>query len=211
MNDRLPALVADRLTRPLSGPVVGSRFEPTPRLGRCYDQPPADARRAAVLVLIYPHEDRWHLPLTLRPSHLPDHPGQISLPGGAIEAGESDREAAIREFHEELGAEGHPIHMLGRLSTLYVRASHFRIEPWVGVAWERPPMVPNTSEVAALLEVPLGHLLDPVNFGCHVRQYLNQTYTAPHFLWEQHKVWGATCMMLGELVVLIEEIGVAVD
>ncbi|NLX97288.1 MAG: CoA pyrophosphatase [Rhodopirellula sp.] len=211
MNPLLPEQLAARLTQPLCGPAVGSRFEPTPRLGRCYDSAPADARKAAVLVLLYPHRNRWHLPLTLRPAHLPDHAGQISLPGGAIEPGETDREAALREFHEELGAAGQPVDMLGRLSTLYVHASHFRIEPWVGVARQRPAMVPNVAEVAALLEVPLGHLLDPIHFGCHERWYQDQPYTAPHFLWEEHKIWGATCMILGELVMLIEESGIAAD
>jgi 8-oxo-dGTP pyrophosphatase MutT (NUDIX family) len=210
MNPRLPELLASRLAQPLKGPVVGSRFEPTPRFDRQYDQPPPDARKAAVLLLLYPYQGRWHLPLTLRPSHLPDHAGQISLPGGAIEPGETDREAAVREFYEELGADGHRIELLGRLSTLYVHASRFRIEPWVGLTWERPAMVPNPAEVAALLEVPLEHLVDPANFACHTRDYHGQSYTAPHFAWQEHNIWGATCMILGELMLLLEELDVEV-
>ena len=205
MNPCLPELLAARLAQPLRGPVVGSRFEPTPRYDRQYDQPPFDARKAAVLVLLYPHAERWHLPLTLRPAHLPDHAGQISLPGGSIEPGEASHAAAVREFHEELGAGGHAIELLGRLSPLYVHASRFRIEPWVGVAWDRPAMVPNPAEVAALLEVPLDHLLDPANLSCHTRMYQGQSYTAPHFAWREHSIWGATCMILGELVTLLEE------
>lgn len=207
MNCGLPELLALRLTRPLTGPVVGSRFEPTPRYDRQYDCPPPDARQAAVLILLYPHEQRWHLPLTLRPAHLPDHAGQISLPGGAIEPGEAGHDAAVREFHEELGADGHAIELLGRLSCLYVHASHFRIEPWVGVTWQRPAMTPNPAEVAALLEVPLDHLLDPTNLSCHTRTYRGQSYTAPHFAWQEHSIWGATCMILGELVTVLEELG----
>src|SRR3989304_711857 len=104
MNARLPELLRARLQGPLPGPSLGSRFGPGPGGESHYEDPPPAARRAAVLVLLYPHRDGWHLPLTLRPSHLPDHAGQVSLPGGAIQPGERSWEAAVREFHEEPGA-----------------------------------------------------------------------------------------------------------
>jgi len=206
MNDQIPELLRARLERPLPGRSAGSRFEA--RLGRPthYAEPPADARAAAVLVLLYPQEDGWHLPLTLRPSHLADHAGQVSLPGGAIEPGETGREAAIREFHEELGAPGLPIDLLGRLSPLFVAASNFHVEPWVGVTDARPNWFPNPAEVDELLEVPLAHLLDPANFGSHHRRDHGRSYTAPHFLWQTHRIWGATCMLLGELVTVVREL-----
>lgn len=193
-----------RLADALPGPMVGSRFESRPRFGRHYDQFPAEARRAAVLVLFYPWQDTWYVPLTLRPAHLPDHPGQIGLPGGAIEGHETGSQAAIREFHEELGAEGLPIELLGPLSPIYVHASNFRIEPWVAATTVRPDWSPNPVEVEQLLEIPLLHLCDPATLGCHERQYQGQSYTAPHFAWQSHRVWGATCMILGELVTLLE-------
>jgi len=208
MNDRLPELLRARLREPLPGPVVGSRFEPQGGGARHYDRPPPEARAAAVLVLLYPHQGCWHLPLTLRPSHLPDHAGQISLPGGAIEPGETSREAAVREFHEELGATDQRIDLLGRLSPLFVAASNFRVEPWVGAADCRPGLVPNPAEVDELLEVPLAHLLDPANFGTRQRHREGGSYTAPHFVWHTHHIWGATCMILGELVTLLEALGV---
>ena len=209
MNERLMEALAARLAGPLPGPMVGSRFEPRPRLGRRYDQPPPDARPAAVLILLYPHEGRWHLPLTLRPAHLPDHAGQVSLPGGALEPGETGRQAALREFHEELGAADRQIELLGGLSPVYVHASNFRIEPWVGSSGRRPEMVPNAAEVEKLFEVPLEHLLDPANFGTHERHYQGHPYTAPHFLWQGYRIWGATCMILGELVTLLDEVEAA--
>ena len=188
--------------------MVGSRFEPRPRPQRHYGEFPSDARPAAVLLLLYPHKGGWHLPLTLRPSHLPDHGGQVCLPGGAVEPGETSQQGALREFHEELGAAGHPIETVGCLSALYVAASNFRVEPWVGVAGCRPPLVPNPAEVEKLLEIPLAHLLDRANFGSHQREDKDGSYTAPHFVWQQHRIWGATCMILGELVTLLEELGV---
>lgn len=204
MNLHLPQQLAACLAGPLPGPMVGSRFEPRPALGQRYDQAPAEARQAAVLVLLYPHDDCWHLPLTVRHARLASHAGQISLPGGRIDPGETGAMAAVREFHEELGAVGLPIELLGRLSPIYVGGSNFRVEPWVGVAGERPALTPNAAEVEAVLEIPLAHLLDPANFGSRERTYHGQPYTAPHFLWHSHCIWGATCMILGELVALLE-------
>jgi 8-oxo-dGTP pyrophosphatase MutT (NUDIX family) len=203
MNRRLPEQLAARLQEALPGPMVGSQFEPRPRDRRGYDDPPPDARAAAVMILLYPHKDSWHLPLTLRPAELSNHAGQVSLPGGAVEPGETAWQAAAREFHEELGAEGHEIERLGRLSPIYVSASNFNVVPSVGVSYERPDLVPNPGEVAELLEIPLGHLLDPANL-CHFeRESGGQSFRVPHFRWQSYRIWGATCMILGELVTVL--------
>ena len=209
MNRDLPALLTARLAGPLPEAAARARYEPRLEQWRHDDLPSADARTAAVLILFYPHEERWHLPLTLRPSHLAAHAGQVSLPGGAIGPGEASHAAAIREFHEELGAVGAPIEILGRLTPIYVRASNFRVEPWVGAAERRPAMTPNPAEVAELLEIPVRHLLDPANFGHHVRHREGMEYETPHFWWPPHRIWGATCRILGELVTILEELAIA--
>ncbi len=205
MADSLPELLKARLRGPLPGPAVGHLYAPPTRPARHYEEAPADARPAAVLALLYPHEDAWHLPLTLRPAHLPDHAGQVCLPGGAIEPGETAREAAVREFVEELGATEEPIELLGSLSPLYLSATNFRVEPWVGVTASRPPLVPNPAEVEAVLEIPLVHLLEPAELESHERREGGRVYPAPHFAWQTYRIWGATCMILGELVALLRE------
>ena len=207
MNERLPELLRTRLRGPLPGPSVRARYGPPSGRARHYDEPPRESRPAAVLALFYPHDGHWHLPLTLRPAHLPDHGGQVSLPGGALEPGETSWEAAVRELHEELGADDEPIEPLGCLSPIYVAASNFRVEPWVGFAVRRPAWEPNPAEVEALLEVPLAHLIDPANFGTHRRRDKNRSYMTPHFAFQTHRIWGATCMILGELVTVLEELG----
>ena len=209
MNPDLPDILARRLAEPLPGTAAAGRFEPRPSLGLSYDQVPPDARQAAVLLLLYPHQGRWHIPLTLRPAHLPDHARQVSLPGGALEPGEPSDRAALREFHEELGAQGLEVRLLGRLSPIYVRASNFRVEAWIGAGDHRPQWSPNAREVEQLLEVPLDHLMDAANLGSHERSYRGVPYTAPHFTWQSCRIWGATCRILGELIAILEELAVA--
>lgn len=203
MNQRIAQLLAARLREPLPGAPLCFLPHPPPSWHR---EASPDARPAAVLLLLYPHNGCWHVPLTLRPSHLPDHAGQVSLPGGAIEPGETSQMAALREFHEELGADETRIDMLGQLSPRYVAVSNFRIEPWVGVCGDRPEWSPNRDEVEKLLEVPLSHLMDPANLGCHRRPDGRSSYTAPHFAWQSYRVWGATCAMLGEFVTVLAEL-----
>jgi 8-oxo-dGTP pyrophosphatase MutT (NUDIX family) len=210
MNLELPEILARRLAQPLPGPARLGRFEPHPSHGRDYDSVPPGARQAAVLILLYPHGDRWQIPLTLRPGHLPDHAHQVSLPGGALEPGEPGDRAALREFHEELGPEGIEVRLLGPLSPMYVHASNFRVEPWVAAGDRRPVWNPNVEEVEQLLEVPLAHLLDPANLGGHQRFYRGLPYTAPHIDWQGCRIWGATCRILGELIAVLEELDVQV-
>ena len=207
MNDLFVDRLSQRLAGPLPGPMVGSRFAPVGRPSRSADRIPSDARLAAVLVLLYPHRGMLHLPLTVRHDRLPDHPGQVSLPGGAIEQSESSQAAALREFHEELGADGHKIELLGRLSEVYVEVSNFAVQPWIGATADRPLLVPNPAEVQQVLEVPLAELVDPANLGCHQRRHEGEPYTAPHFSCQSHRVWGATCLILGELVTLLDDLG----
>ncbi len=204
MDAKLPQRLAARLAEALPGPMIGSRFESHPQPWRTYEPPP-DSRAAAVLMLLYPDEGQWCLPLTLRPGNLPAHAGQISLPGGAVEPGETPAAAALREFHEELGDDGQPIELLGSLSPLYVQASNFLVTPCVAVARLRPTFAPNPAEVEEVLEVPLAHLLDPARFGSQERHYHGQSFIAPHFIFQSHCIWGATCMILGELVTILEE------
>ena len=206
IDKRLIERLKTRLAGPLPGPMIGSRFQPDLPLARSYDNPPPEARPAAVMVLLYPHADGWCLPLTLRPADLPDHAGQVSLPGGAIEPGESAPDAALRELDEELGPISQKIELLGRLSPIYVSVSNFKVEPWVGVTEPRPELAPNPAEVEELFEVPLAHLLDDANFGSRRRVHQGRPYTAPHFVWKSHRIWGATCMILGELVTILKEV-----
>ncbi len=135
-----------------------------------------------MLVLLYPHERQWHVPLMLRPLHMPDHAGQVSLPGGMIEPGETAREAALREYTEELGAPATGLRLLGQLSPLYLFATNFQIAPWVAATDAAPEWNPSEQEVERLLEVPLSHLLDPASTGHVERRQRGLEFRAPAFV-----------------------------
>ena len=114
--------------------------------GRHAGPAPSTARHAAVMLLLFRRDGRWHLPLTERPSSLLRHGGQISLPGGTIEPGETSEQAAVRELREELGIDA-PVDMLGRLADCYVFASNFVVTPWLAATTVEPHWRPDAREV----------------------------------------------------------------
>lgn len=200
MNERLPDQLAARLLEPLPGWAVQSRYQPELSFGRHLGPAPSDARPAAVLILLYPHHNSWHVPFTLRPAHMLDHASQVSFPGGVIESGESSQQAALREFSEETGAPADAIRLLGRLSELYLFASNYQIVPWVGATESYPAWNPNPGEVERLLEIPLAHLSNSASTGAIERRQRGLTFSAPCFRWETERIWGATSMVLAELI-----------
>jgi 8-oxo-dGTP pyrophosphatase MutT (NUDIX family) len=205
LNVDLPAHLAERLKSSLPGWAAQVRYQPELSFGRHQGPSPDNARPAAVLILLYPREDHWHIPLILRTADMPDHAGQVSLPGGVIEAGESSRDAALREFTEELGAPSDGVQLLGRLSPLYLFASNYTIAPWVGAMSVAPSWNPNRREVDAVLEVPLSHLVDPANTGRVERRQRGLEFSAPCFRWQSQPVWGATSMILAELLASLSD------
>jgi len=195
--------LGDSLHEPIDAPL---RRALEPRLGYGRHDGPArhDARGAATAILLYRQSERWMLPLTLRPVELRRHAGQISLPGGMIDPGESSRQAALRELNEELGVASAEVVVLGRLRDVCVFASNTVVSPWVAY-WPRPGRLrPDPREVAGLLEAPLTDIVTESCRGQHTIRRGGLEFTAPHLEWRGHRVWGATAVMLGELLAHIE-------
>jgi 8-oxo-dGTP pyrophosphatase MutT (NUDIX family) len=203
--DDLPQWLTERLRHPLPGPAAQRWFQPELSFGRHFGPAPASARCAAVLALLYPQEGHWRLPLTLRPAHMIDHASQVSLPGGLIEPGERSSDAALRELQEELGVETGGVRLLGELSGVYLYASNFQVTPWVGGIDGCPQWRPNSAEVAELIEVPLERLSEPSRRGSIELERHGVKFTAPCFHWQSHAIWGATSMILAELLAVIGE------
>lgn len=154
-----------------------------------------------VLALFYDRDGELTLVLTRRPDYPGVHSGQVSFPGGRHEPPETLEATALRETFEEVGVPPDRVALLGELTTVYILPSDFEVHPFVGYhAGGRPSFVPDTREVAGLIEVPLRHLLDPAARREEEWELRGTKVAVPFFLIGEHKVWGATAMMLSELV-----------
>jgi len=147
-------------------------------------------------------DGRAWLLLTERHGDLPQHAGQVALPGGEVEEGETIAQAALREAREEVGLDGGEVRVLGCLTPLHIPVSRFILHPVVGVAERRPALAAQPGEVARVLEVPLDDLSDPRNWSVERRELRGRPYSIPWFDAEGAKLWGATAMVLAEFLVL---------
>lgn len=202
--------IQEALTNPLPGVTGQIKMAPAPighQLNRW--EIPDTCREAGVLLLFYPcntngRRSELYLTLTRRREYPGVHSGQISLPGGRREEGESLQATALRETTEEIGVSPEKIEIIGRLSSLYTPPSNFCIYPFVAFSPTRPTFQPDPREVAELIEVPLDLLVDPTirkeetrHFESYGERYI------PFFDIYGHKVWGATAMILSEFLVLL--------
>jgi 8-oxo-dGTP pyrophosphatase MutT (NUDIX family) len=200
-----PSLAAIRqaLSRPLPGRVAQMRMSTRPRPGLEVRPPGHQPRQGGVLILLYPKDGHLHFPLTRRTETLGDHKGQISLPGGAREGDEPLERTALRETHEELGVDPRSVKVLGVLTPLYIFHSDYCITPYVAARPACPTFVPDPVEVAEVLEVPLLTLLDPA-IRREEEWVLHETITRVRFYQiGEHKVWGATAMVLSEFAAML--------
>lgn len=197
-----------RLARTLPGVEAQLRFVPNPvRSGWVAGHFPADARSAAALLLLYPTGTGVAMPLTVRASGLARHAGQISLPGGATDEGETLAQTALREASEEIGVDPATVRILGELTPVHVIVSGFTLHPVVGVTDRRPDFQAAPHEVDEILEVSLDDLRDAsrIRVGTRMREGMAVEY--PYFDLLGHQVWGATAMVLGEFVCVLTEMG----
>jgi 8-oxo-dGTP pyrophosphatase MutT (NUDIX family) len=201
----LEATLRAALAHPLPGPAAQRRFAPTPAIdGWRPDLQPATARQAAALLLIHPGASGPTIPLTVRHSHLPHHPGQVSLPGGSLDAGETVETAALREAQEEIGLAPAEVRLLGPLSTVWIAVSNFVLHPVIGVTDAIPGFRPHPGEVAQLLEVPVSEIRDRGRLRWTRRTHGGVDLEYPYFDVGDQVVWGATAMILGEFACLFD-------
>jgi 8-oxo-dGTP pyrophosphatase MutT (NUDIX family) len=155
--------------------------------------------RAAVLLPLHQHSDDVFVVLTKRSDKVASHKGEISFPGGGMDATDVGLEfTALRESHEEIGLEPAHVKIIGRLDEI-VTISNYHVTPYVG---EIDPSVSpyewrhQEFEVAEVLEVPLSHLLDPENAVEMPRMRDGQMVLQPGIQFGEHVVWGATYRIL---------------
>lgn len=174
------------------------RFSPSLSYGRHFGPPSPTAKQAAVMILLEITETGCTIPLTERHQHLPDHPGQISLPGGRVEADESHLQAACREFTEELGTLQFPGELVGELKPVYVYNSDYFVRPFVATYFGRVDYVPCQREVARVIHLPVDVLADDQRRSRSEYHRGNASWTAETIHFDNAMIWGATAIILGE-------------
>ena len=180
-------------------------YSPELAYGRHFGPPALSARQAAVLVMLERRAGQWVIPVTVRPDHLPDHPGQISLPGGRLEAGESHQQAAEREFCEELGCTVEPDEILGELSPLYVYHSDYLVRPFVAISRTPYEYQPCPREVSRVLHLPLDALCSSSPIATREFTRGLAAWSAPVIHSGDALIWGATAIILAELIPLLAQ------
>lgn len=170
--------------------------------------PRDDSTLSAVVVLIVPDDkQRASVVLTIRSEKLINHSGQISFPGGRLEMDETPLEAALRETEEEIGINRNLITIVSQLSDFYVIPSNSVIKPFLAYLDFLPEFKINEAEVQEIILVDLDFLLNKDNLSNEEWEFKEFSAEVPH--WKVHKeknLWGATAMILSELLELFSEI-----
>lgn len=205
-------VLASQLTTRLASPLPGDAAHQLMRAraldgnfpGFTHKLPP---KPGAVMILLYQEGDAVRFPIIRRQVYPGAHSGQISLPGGKTERGESSIVTALRETHEEIGVDPDTPCVIGALSDFFVGASNFMITPIVATLDHIPTFHPDAHEVAAVLSADLASLLDDhAILEAEIVAAGNYKMMAPHFLLDNAVVWGATAMILNEFRTILRDL-----
>jgi 8-oxo-dGTP pyrophosphatase MutT (NUDIX family) len=160
-----------------------------------------DPRTAAVLMLCYPKNGATHLVLIVRNSYEGVHSAQIAFPGGKYENEDIDfASTALRETYEEVGVDPHKVVLIRPFTQVYIPPSNFMVYPYLGICKEEITFIPDPSEVAGIIELPIATFLsDTIIIEKELQTSYANSIKVPAFEIENHIVWGATAMMLSEL------------
>jgi len=165
------------------------------------------ARNSAVLILLFPVNGKLKTVFIQRSVYEGIHSGQISFPGGKSEKSDKDFEAtALRETFEEIGVEADNIEIIGQLTDFYIPPSNFLVKVFVGYSSQKPVFTPDHKEVQSILEVDIDEFYDRRNIA--EKEFYSTsrkiTINAPCYMVNGLEIWGATAMMLSELLDILK-------
>jgi 8-oxo-dGTP pyrophosphatase MutT (NUDIX family) len=196
-----------RLQQPLPGITAHSIMASETRLKLKMPSPNEKTRESAVLILFYPSDNQVFIPLILRPQYDGVHGGQMAFPGGRAEKEDENLiRTALREAQEEIGVRVSDVNILGKLTKLFIPPSNFYVQPVVGYLTRKPEFYPDPREVDKVIEIGLEDLKNPKIIGRKILNVRGTEVDTPFYDILNTTVWGATAMMISELLVVIENI-----
>lgn len=211
-GDRWEEAIADALRRVARPIDADPRLAPRNASGRgnlpSYDRDAAaEARPASTLLLLYPGVDgELTIPLTVRHADMRAHAGEVSLPGGAVDAADGSRAAtALREAWEEIGVAPGTIRLIGTLDDIWIPVSNFELRPFVGAITTRPSFTPQTDEVTAIVELPARHLLTDGVVSEELIEGPGWRLRAGVYRFGGQRIWGATARTLAMFAAVLRQ------
>lgn len=196
-----------RLQQPLPGLTAHSVMASETRLKLKMPSPNERTRESAVLILFYPSDNQVFIPLILRPQYDGVHGGQMAFPGGRAEKEDEHLErTALREAQEEIGVRVSDVTVLGKLTKLFIPPSNFYVQPVVGFMTHKPDFYPDPKEVDKVIEITLENLKNPKIIGRKTIFVRGLEVDTPFYEILNTTVWGATAMMVSELLMIIESL-----
>ena len=196
-----------RLQKPLPGQDAHDKMASESRLKLKMPSPNERTRESAVLILFYPSKNQIQIPLILRPQYDGVHGGQMAFPGGRVEKEDENlARTAMREAQEEIGVRLTDIKVIGQLTKLFIPPSNFYVQPVVGYMNHKPDFYPDAREVDKVIEITLEEIINPEIIGRKTLNVRGIDIDAPFYQIQERTVWGATAMIISELLMIIEEV-----
>lgn len=197
------------LSNPLPGQASQMLMAPE---GRRDLKPGMNEKPASVMLLLFPEKGNVRIVFIKRNDYAGMHSGQVSFPGGRVEAyDENLAQTALRETNEEIGVASKEIEIIGGLSPLHIPVSNFVVFPFVGFTDKKPEFRPDPTEVKFVITANLSVFLEPSTLIKEEWELFGELVKVPFFNIENQKIWGATAMILSEFIEVILKSGLHRD
>jgi len=204
--NRLVNSLEKRLKEPLPGSSAHLLTKVQSEIEINFANSPKDAKKASVLILLFPESNNIHFFLTQRTFSVEHHKGQISLPGGTCEKNEKTINTALRETEEEIGVDKNEVEIIGELTPFFTPTSGFIVHPFIGWCNRRPKTNKQTDEVHTLFSASLSQLLNDQILELENWNLRGYEAKVPFYNFDGHKVWGVTAAILSEFKLILNDL-----